>query len=73
LAIAQRFALPVEGNPVTIAGLDVTVNAVVANVQLAAEVPLRVPERPVKKLVEGLEPGDPLRPSVSQNSSKSRS
>jgi hypothetical protein len=40
--------------------LDVAVDAVEADVELAAEVPLRIRRLPLVKLRERLEPGDPL-------------
>ena len=43
-----------------VARLDVTVDAVEADVELAAQVPLRVRRLPVEELGERLEPGDPL-------------
>src|SRR5204862_7332019 len=43
-------------------GFDVPVNAVEADVELAADVPLRVRRLPLQELVEGLEPGNALAP-----------
>src|SRR5262249_8203360 len=54
------LALPVERHLAARAGLDVPVDAVEADVQLAAEVPLRVRRLPLVELGEGLEPRDPL-------------
>jgi hypothetical protein len=54
--VAVRLALPVEGDAVAVAGLDVAVEAVVGDVELAAEVPLRVREVPLVELRERLEP-----------------
>ena len=59
-ALVVRLALPVVGDLVAEARLDVPVDAVVRDVELAAEVPLRVWELPLEELVEGLEPGDAL-------------
>ena len=59
-ALVLRLALPVVGDLVAVAGLDVPVDAVVGDVQLAAEVPLRVRRLPLAELRERLEPGDPL-------------
>ena len=61
-ALVGRLPLPVVGDLVAEARLDVPVDAVVRDVELAAEVPLRVRELPLEELVEGLEPGDALPP-----------
>ena len=49
-AVALRLALPVVGDPVAEARLDVAVDAVVGDVELAAEVPLRVRQLPLVEL-----------------------
>ena len=55
------FALEVDGDPVAVAGLDVPVDAVVGDVELAADEPLREGGvAPVERRVEVLGPGDPL-------------
>ena len=54
------LALPVVGDLLAVPGLDVAVDAVEADVELAAEVPLRVRRLPLEELGERLEPGDPL-------------
>ena len=54
------LALPVVGDLVAEPRLDVAVDAVEADVELAAEVPLRVRQVPLVELGERLEPGDPL-------------
>ena len=59
-AVALRLALPVVGDPVAEAGLDMAVDAVVRDVELAAEIPLRVRQLPLVELGERLEPGDAL-------------
>ena len=58
--VALRLALPVVGDPVAEPRLDVAVDAVVGDVELAAEVPLRVRQLPLVELRERLEPGDAL-------------
>jgi len=50
----------VVGDLVPEPGLDVAVDAVVGDVELAADVPLRVRELPLEELVEVLEPRDAL-------------
>ena len=60
--VALGLALPVVGDLVAVARLDVAVDAVVADVQLAAQIPLRVRRLPLVELREGLEPGDALAP-----------
>jgi hypothetical protein len=50
----------VVGDPVAEPGLDVAVDAVVGDVERAAEVPLRVRQLPLVQLRERLEPGDAL-------------
>ena len=62
-AVALRLALPVVGDPVAEPRLDVAVDAVVGDVELAAEVPLRVRQLPLARAREGLEPGHALAPS----------
>ncbi len=59
-ALALRLALPVVGDLVAVPGLDVAVDAVEADVELAADVPLRVRQVPLVELLERLEPGDAL-------------
>ena len=49
LALVDRLTLPVERDLVTEPGLDVAIEAVVGDVELAADVPLRVREIPVEK------------------------
>ena len=51
---------PVQRDPVAETGLDVTVEAVVTDVELAADEPLRVGEVPLEGRVEVLEPGHEL-------------
>ena len=58
--VSFGLALPVERDLVARAGLDVPVDAVEADVQLAAEIPLRVRRLPLVELGERLEPRDPL-------------
>jgi hypothetical protein len=60
--LVLRLALPVVGDLVAVPGLDVPVDAVVRDVQLAADVPLRVRQLPVAELLEVLEPADALTP-----------
>ncbi len=60
-AVADRLALPVDRDPIAVALLDVAVHAVVGDVELAADEPLR--DRcagPVQHLVERRLPGQPL-------------
>ena len=59
-AVVLGLAFPVVGDLVALPGLDVAVDAVEADVELAAEVPLRVRRLPVEELGERLEPGDAL-------------
>ena len=59
-AVAGGLALPVERDLVAAAGLDVAVDAVVGDVELAAEEPLRVRRLPLVELRVRLEPGDAL-------------
>jgi hypothetical protein len=54
--VALRFALPVVGDPVAEARVDVSVDAVVGDVELPAEVPLRVRQLPLVERRERLEP-----------------
>ena len=56
------LALPVVGDPVAEPGLDVTVDAVVRDVELAAQVPLRVGQLPLEQVAERLEPAHALAP-----------
>ena len=59
--IAHRFALPVDGDPVAIAGLHMAVDTVVGDVELAADEPLRHRcARPVEHLGEGRLPRQPV-------------
>jgi hypothetical protein len=53
-----RLAFPVVRDPVAVAGRDVAIDGVEADVQLAAEVPLRVRRLPLVELGERLEPRD---------------
>ena len=57
-AIVLRLAFPEIGNLVPQAALDVPVDAVVADVDRAADVPLRVGGLPLVELVPGLKPAD---------------
>ena len=68
--VADGLALPVEGDPVAAPRLDVPVDAVVGDVELAAEVPLRVRRLPLVELVNGSNQVMRSRPSRSQNASK---
>jgi hypothetical protein len=54
------LALPVVGDLVAVAGFDVAVDAVEADVERAAEIPLRIGRLPLVQLRERLEPGQPL-------------
>ena len=56
-----RLALPVERDLLAVPGLDVAVDAVVGDVELAADEPLRERGLPVEHLPERLRPGQPLR------------
>jgi hypothetical protein len=58
--LALGLPLPVVGDPVAEAGLDMPVDAVVGDVQLPAEIPLGVGQLPLVQLVERLEPGHAL-------------
>src|SRR5205807_4683808 len=58
--VSLGLALPVIGDLATAARLDVTVDAVEADVQLAAEEELRVWRLPLVQLRERLEPREPL-------------
>ena len=58
--LVRGLALPVERDLVAAPGLDVPVDAVVGDVELAAEEPLRVRRLPLVELRERLEPGDAL-------------
>src|SRR5207344_1410532 len=60
LALVDRLALPVERDLVTESRIDVTIETVVGDVELASDVPLRVREVPFQERRERLEPGDPL-------------
>jgi hypothetical protein len=59
-ALALRLAFPEVRELVPVAGLDMPVDAVEANVELAAEVPLRVGRVPLVQRREGLEPRDAI-------------
>ncbi len=59
--IADRLTFPVDGDPVAVAGLDVAVHAVVGDVELAADKPLRERRvRPVQYLFERGLPAQPV-------------
>src|SRR6185503_7884079 len=60
--LALRLTLPEIGDPIADTGVDVPVEAVVRDVELAPEVPLRVGQLPFVELGEGLEPGHALAP-----------
>ena len=60
LALVDRLALEVERDLVAEPRLDVAVEAVVGDVEPAADVPLRVRKVPLQERRERLEPGDPL-------------
>src|SRR5207244_3302336 len=59
-SVVLWFAFPVVGDLVAEPGLDVPVDAVVADVERAAEKPLRVRKLPLEDRIEGPEPGDSL-------------
>ena len=60
-AVADRLALPVDRDPVAVAGLDMPVDAVVGDVELAADEPLGDRGlRPVQHLGERRLPGQPV-------------
>ena len=59
-ALAFGLALPVVRDPVAEPGLDVTVDAVVRDVERAAQIPLRVGQLPLEQVAERLEPADAL-------------
>ena len=60
-AVADRLALPVDRHPVAVAGLDVTVHAVVRHIEFAADEPLGERRlRPVQHLGERRLPGQPV-------------
>src|SRR5262249_15403919 len=59
-AVAVRLALPEVGDALAEAGLHVAVEAVVGDVELAAEEPFGVGKAPLVELRARLEPGDPL-------------
>ena len=68
------LADPVVGDLVAQAALDVAVDAVVGDVELAAGEPLRERQVPLEGRVEGVDPIDRARgPGVAQNASKSAS
>src|SRR5204863_6436301 len=58
--LVLRLGLPVVGDLAAVALGDVAVDAVEADVELAAEVPLRVRRLPFVELGERLEPGEAL-------------
>jgi hypothetical protein len=57
--VAERLAFPVVRDLVAVPGLDVPVDAVVADVERAAEVPLGVGQLPFVQGLEVAEPADP--------------
>src|SRR5205823_10508543 len=59
-AFSDGLAFPEVRGLVALAGFDVPVDAVEADVERAAEVPLRVGRLPLVERREGLEPGQPL-------------
>jgi hypothetical protein len=59
-ALVFRLTLPVVGDLLAAASLDVAVDAVEADVQLPAQIPLRIGRLPLVELLEGLEPRDTL-------------
>ena len=58
--LALGLALPVIGHPLAEPRLDVPVDAVVRDVELAAQVPLRIGQLPLEQVAERLEPGHAL-------------
>src|SRR5947209_8738589 len=60
--LIRRLTLPVVGDLVAQSSLDMPVDAVEADVELAAEVPLCVRRLPLEELRKRLEPGDALAP-----------
>ena len=61
LPAVAGFALPADRHPIAVAGLDVAVDAVVGDVELAADEPLGERRlRPVQYLVERGVPGQPV-------------
>ena len=58
--LVRGLALPEVGHPVAEPGLDVPVDAVVRDVELAAEIPLRIGQLPLVEVAERLEPGHAL-------------
>ncbi len=60
-AIVIWLAFPEIGNLVLVAMLHMPVDAVVANVELPADIPLCVRRLPLVQLLPGLEPGDAFR------------
>src|SRR2546421_5699376 len=60
-AVILRLAFPEVRNLVAQAGFDVAIDAVVANVELTPDVPLRVRRLPLIELLPGLKEGDSLR------------
>src|SRR5439155_19245168 len=61
-SVTLGLALPVVGDLVAVACLDMPVDAVEADVQLAADVPLRVRQVPLEELAERLEPRNAIAP-----------
>src|SRR5205823_10494276 len=61
LAVLLRLALPEEGDLVLQPALDMAIDAVEADVELAAKKPLGVRGLPLVELGPGFEEGDPLR------------
>src|SRR5207244_3793700 len=60
--LALGLAFPEVRVLVAVAGLDMAIDAVEADVELAAEVPLRVRRLPLVERRERLEPGDAVAP-----------
>src|ERR1700674_4540370 len=60
-SVVLRLALPEVGDLVALTVLDVAVDAVVANVELAADVPLRIGRLPFVELLPGLDEADARR------------
>src|SRR3979411_1581436 len=60
-AVVRRLAFPEVSDLILLAALDVAVDAVVANIELSADVPPGVGRLPFVELLPGFEPRDPLR------------
>ena len=70
-AVVDGFALPVDGDPIPVAGLDVAVHAVVGDVELAADEPFGERRlRPVQHLGKGVA-HDSRSACLAQNASRS--